>query len=172
MSGYELYRELRCGGETTYQHDGKEYVLSFFGERTCCGNGLVVLEKESGETRRFRSGYSSEACHNFVSTLEKRRWDDPVGAWLNPERWDEPPLTDWEKRSGYGALNDQKWLCEDGFVSHAGATTNHNKAKGLERDSKVKLTAEEWEELEKLTVKERVPTLLKLRGVGRFAELH
>ncbi len=104
MSGYDLYRALRKGGEITYQHEGREYVLSFFGERTCCGNGLVVLEMGSGETRRFRSGYSSEACHNFVSTLETRRWDYPVGAWINPEKWEEPPLTEWEKSERVGAI--------------------------------------------------------------------
>lgn len=93
VNGYELYRELRCGGDTTYKYEGKEYVLSFFGDRTCCGNGLVALEKESGERRRFRGGYSSEACFNFITTVEKQRWNDPVGAWVNPERWEEPWFT-------------------------------------------------------------------------------
>lgn len=99
MSGYELFRELIKGGETTYRYEGKEYLLSFFGERTCCGSGLLALDKGSSETRRFRNGYSSEACFNFISTLEKKRWDNPIGRWLNPEKWDQPPLTDWEKRS-------------------------------------------------------------------------
>jgi hypothetical protein len=171
VSGYDLYRALRRGGESTYTHNGKEYVLSFFGDRTCCGNGLVVLEKGSGETRRFRYGYSSEACHNFVSTLEKRRWDEPVGAWLNPERWDEPPLTDWESSRGAGLINEQKWICWDGFVSHKGGCSNHNKAKGKPKDESVQLTDEEWEVLQDLDESERVDALLELRDAQTFSEL-
>ena len=172
VGGHDIYSALRCGGESTYKHNGKEYVLSFFGERTCCGNGLITLEKESGETRRFRYGYSSEACHNFVSTLERDRWNDPIGPWLNPEKRDEPPLTDWEKSGrGAGVINEQKWICWDGVVSHKGGCSNHNKAKGAPKEESVQLTEEEWEVLQDIAENQRVGALPELRDAQSFNQL-
>ena len=171
-TAYDLFRELKTSGESTYKHNSKEYIISFFGERTCCGNGLIAVEIESGETRRFRYGYSSESVGNFITTLERERWNNPVGPWLNPERWDEPPLTDWEKSArGAGLINEQKWICWDGFVSHKGGCSNHNKAKGKPKDESVQLTDEEWEVLQDIPESERVDALLELRDAQTFSAL-
>jgi len=164
VTGYELRRALETQGTYTLERGGRSYRLAFFGEKTSVSNGLRAEELESGDTRRFRGGWTSEACFNFLTTVETGRWDRPVGPWLNPEQLDAPPLTDWERQSGYGALNTQKWLCADGFVSHSGACSNHARACGLDKSLNTRLTEEEWETLSELPEEKRVSELRRLRG--------
>lgn len=85
--GYGLFRQLLREGESTYHLDGRDYHLYWFGERTDAGNGLRVICQETGEERRFRYGYSSEAVWNLLATLDSDRWDTPIGEWVSPDKW-------------------------------------------------------------------------------------
>jgi hypothetical protein len=85
--GYELFRQLNRGGEISLHHGERDYRMSWFGEKTDAGSGLRVTCEETGEVRRFRGGYSSEAIWNFITTLESGRWDSPVGEWTDPGKW-------------------------------------------------------------------------------------
>ena len=98
VDGYQLHHTLETQGVFTHKQGNQRYRLQFFGERTSVSNGLLAVQEGSGQTRRFRGGYSSEACWNFLTTVEEGRWDHPVGEWLNPEGLDQLPLTDWERR--------------------------------------------------------------------------
>jgi hypothetical protein len=104
VDGYQLHHTLETHGVFTYERGNQRYRLQYFGERTSVSNGLLVVQEGSGQTRRFRGGYSSEACWNFLTTVEEGRWDHPVGKWRNPENVDVPSLTDWEKLSGCGEV--------------------------------------------------------------------
>jgi hypothetical protein len=104
MDGYQLRHALETQGWFVCECDNQRYRLEFFGERTSVSNGLLAEELNSGETRRFRGGYSSEACWNYLTTVKEGRWDHPVGEWRNPENVDAPSLTDWEKQSGCGEV--------------------------------------------------------------------
>lgn len=171
-TSYELFREIKQGGEATVELSGDVYTLTFFGDRTDAFNGLLAVRRSDGSTQRFRYGYSSESVANFITTLERRRWNDPVRPWLNPEKWEEPPLTEWEKSGrGYGEINHQQWMCWDGFVSHIGGCGNHNRAKGAPKEQRINLTEEEWDVLQALPVKERLQSLIELRGAQCFREI-
>ena len=104
VDGYQLHHTLETQGVYTHKQGNQRYRLQFFGERTSVSNGLLAVQEGSGQTRRFRGGYSSEACWNFLTTVEEGRWDHPVGEWRNPENVDAPSLTDWEKQSGCGEV--------------------------------------------------------------------
>ena len=104
VDGYQLHHTLETQGVYTHKQGNQRYRLQFFGERTSVSNGLLAVQEGTGQTGRFRGGYSSEACWNFLTTVKEGRWDHPVGEWRNPENVDVPSLTDWEKQSGCGEV--------------------------------------------------------------------
>ena len=87
--GYELYRLLEKGQSCTAKVSGTTYRFQFEGVKTGAHNWLRVTDTR-GESIQLSPGWSSEACWNALTTLERGCWASPVGVWKDPGEWSDP----------------------------------------------------------------------------------
>ena len=86
VDGYSLFRSLRAGTPLTLRVKSGVYTLQFEGVKTGDHNWLRVTDAK-GESIRLSPGWSTEACWNALTTIERGRWATPVGSWQDPAGW-------------------------------------------------------------------------------------
>ena len=91
--GYELYRLLKDGGHQSFEVNGSTYTLQFEGQKTDVQSWLRVTD-EYGKSIRLAPGWSSEACLNALTTLERGLWEKPLGQWQSTCTWEDERRTD------------------------------------------------------------------------------
>ena len=63
--------------------------LQFQGERIGVWSWLLVTDTKN-EGIQLGHGWSTQACWNALSTLERGLWSTPVGRWKDPRSWSDP----------------------------------------------------------------------------------
>ena len=86
VDGYSLYRLLAGGQSRRVEVKGATYHCQFEGEKTGVGNWLRVTDM-TGDSIRLSPGWSTEACWNALTTIERGRWQSPVSPWKDPSEW-------------------------------------------------------------------------------------
>jgi hypothetical protein len=99
--GYELYRLLKDGVPQSLLVNGSTYTLQFEGQKTDVQSWLLVTDEHGGSIR-LAPGWSSEACWNALTTLERGLWEKPVGHWQSNSQWEQGRPTDEESLVGSG----------------------------------------------------------------------
>ena len=89
IDGYSLYRLLSDGEPHSIDVNGSNYRLQFQGDRIGVWSWLLVTDTK-GQEIQLGHGWSTEACWNALSTLERGLWSTPVGRWKDPRGWNAP----------------------------------------------------------------------------------
>jgi hypothetical protein len=79
---------LKDGSPQSLLVNGSTYTLQFEGQKTDVQSWLRVTD-EHGESIRLAPGWSSEACWNALTTLERGLWEQPLGQWQSKRQWEQ-----------------------------------------------------------------------------------